>query len=106
MLLGSAPAESAQSEDPEDEGADHGSVATGESAEVARLHAPVAFSGIVRCKVDAGYGSVETGDLLTTSPTPGHAMRSDDPTPGTILGKALEPLDVGTGLIRVLVMLR
>jgi hypothetical protein len=26
--------------------------------------------------------------------------------PGTIIGKALEPLRVGTGLIKVLVMLR
>ena len=40
------------------------------------------------------------------SPTEGHAMRSDDPRPGTILGKALESLEAGTGVIRVLVMLR
>jgi hypothetical protein len=33
-------------------------------------------------------------------------MRAFEPKPGTILGKALEPLDSGTGLIRVLVMLR
>jgi hypothetical protein len=68
--------------------------------------APVAFSGIVLCKVDAGYGSIQIGDLLTTSPTPGHAMRADDPAPGTIVAKALESLDYGTGLIKVLVMLR
>jgi hypothetical protein len=67
---------------------------------------PVALSGVVLCKVDAGYGSIRAKDLLTTSPTPGHAMRSDEPIPGTILGKALEPLDSGTGVIRVLVMLR
>jgi hypothetical protein len=66
----------------------------------------VAFSGVVLCKVDAGFGSVRPGDLLTTSPTPGHAMRAADPRPGTILGKALEPLEHDTGLIRVLVMLR
>ena len=68
--------------------------------------APVAFSGIVSCKVDAGYGPVRVGDLLTVSPTPGHAMRSSDHTAGTVLGKALEPLDSGTGIIKVLVMLR
>jgi hypothetical protein len=67
---------------------------------------PVATSGVTLCKVDAGYASIEPGDLLTTSPTPGHAMRTDDPQPGTILGKALEPLEVGTGLVRILVTLR
>jgi hypothetical protein len=67
---------------------------------------PVALSGVALCKVDAGYGSIRPGDLLTTSPTSGHAMRAEDPRPGTILGKALEPLDAGTGLVRVLVMLR
>jgi hypothetical protein len=70
------------------------------------LQAPVAVSGVVLCKADAGYGSIRPGDLLTTAPTPGHAMRADDPLLGTILGKALEPLDTGTGRIRVLVMLR
>ena len=68
--------------------------------------APVALSGVAFCKVDAGYGSIRPGDLLTTSPTPGHAMHAHEPLPGTILGKALEPLDNGTGLIKVLVMLR
>jgi hypothetical protein len=43
---------------------------------------------------------------LMTSPTPGHAMRADDAKPGMILGKAMESLDSGTGLIRILVMLR
>jgi hypothetical protein len=33
-------------------------------------------------------------------------MRTDAPLPGTTLGKALEPLEEGTGTIRVLVMLR
>ncbi len=67
---------------------------------------PIAFSGVTRCRVDASYGSIEVGDLLTTSPTPGHAMRADDPLPGTIIGKALEPLESGMSLIRILVMLR
>ena len=66
----------------------------------------VALSGTVFCKVDAGYGAIRPGDLLTASPTEGHAMRSRDAAPGTILGKALEPLDSGTGRIRMLVMLR
>jgi hypothetical protein len=69
-------------------------------------HAEVALAGVVRCKVDAGYGAIWPGDLLVTSPTPGHAMRTDSPLPGTMVGKALEQLEEGTGLIRVLVMLR
>src|SRR6266446_2278008 len=36
----------------------------------------VAHSGRVRVKVDASYGPVAVGDLLVTSPTAGHAMRS------------------------------
>jgi hypothetical protein len=71
-----------------------------------QAQAPVALSGIVLCKVDAGYGSIQMGDLLTTSPTKGHAMRSVDYAPGTIIGKALEPLDAGIGLIKVLVFTR
>ena len=69
-------------------------------------HAPVALSGTVPCKVDAGFGAIRPGDLLTTSPTPGHAMRAGDAVAGTIIGKALEPLEDGTGTIRVLVMMR
>jgi hypothetical protein len=67
---------------------------------------PVALSGIVRCRVDAGYGSIRPGDLLMTSPTAGHAMRADEPAAGTIFAKALESLESGTGLVRVLVTLR
>jgi hypothetical protein len=68
--------------------------------------AAVALGGVVGCKADAGYGAIWPGDLLVTSPTPGHAMRTDAPLPGTMVGKALEPLAEGTGTIRVLVMLR
>jgi hypothetical protein len=67
---------------------------------------PVALSGIVQCKVDAGQGAIAVGDLLVASPTPGHAMRAENPAPGTVVGKALEPLASGTGPIKVLVMLR
>ena len=71
-----------------------------------RKNHTVAVSGVARCKVDAGYGAIRPGDLLTTSPTAGHAMLAYEPRPGTILGKALEPLEFGTGLVRVLVTLR
>ncbi len=69
---------------------------------------PVALNGKVYCKVDAGYSPVETGDLLTTSPTAGHAMRADDPLMafGAVIGKALRPLREGRGLIPILVALQ
>jgi hypothetical protein len=65
-------------------------------------------------KVDANLGAIQTGDLLTTSSTPGYAMKAapvvvngvDIYRTGTILGKALEPLDKGAGVIKVFVTLR
>lgn len=68
-------------------------------------HQPVALIGRIYCWVDAAYGSVQPGDLLTTSPTPGHAMLVQDMTKaqGAILGKALQPLQSGRGKILVLV---
>ncbi len=66
----------------------------------------IAVAGRVPCKVDASYAAIKPGDLLTTSDTPGHAMKATDPQIGMILGKALEPLDSGTGVIEVLVMLQ
>jgi len=74
----------------------------------------VAHSGRVKVKVDAGQGAVAVGDLLVTSTTPGEAMRSEPVNvggvrihrPGTLIGKALEPLDQGVGEILVLLMLQ
>lgn len=69
----------------------------------------IALAGRVYCKVDASYGSVEPGDLLTTSPTPGYAMVVKDHAraPGSILGKAMEPMAEGEkGKILVLVTLQ
>ena len=66
----------------------------------------IAVAGRVPCKVDATYAPIEPGDLLTTSDTPGHAMKATAPQIGTILGKALEPLDSGTDVIEVLVTLQ
>jgi hypothetical protein len=76
------------------------------SAAISYPLVPVATSGIVYCKADSTYGPISPNDLLVTSPTPGHAMRAQSPAQGTIVGKALEPLQGGTGLIRILVMLR
>jgi hypothetical protein len=71
---------------------------------------PLAIMGVVPVKASAENGPIRPGDLLTTSSTPGHAMRADRDSalPGTVLGKALEPLDAsqGTGVIQVLVTLQ
>jgi len=69
---------------------------------------PVALVGKVFCKVDAQYGAVEIGDLLTTSPTPGHAMNAQDPSRafGAVIGKALQRLPEGRGLVPILVALQ
>ena len=68
---------------------------------------PVALVGKVYCKVDADYGAVEVGDLLTTSDTQGHAMKVSDPGKGfgAVIGKALQPLGEGKGLIPILIAL-
>jgi hypothetical protein len=73
-----------------------------------RPRRPVALVGQVYCKVDATYAPIEVGDLLTTSSTPGHAMRAIDPLKafGAVIGKALSPLGVGRGLVRILVALQ
>ena len=68
---------------------------------------PIGVVGKVMCKVDSKYGKIELGDMLTTSDTPGHAMRVSDFTKsnGAIIGKALQSHDKGKGLILALVSL-
>jgi hypothetical protein len=70
---------------------------------------PVALTGRVYCWADASYGAIEPGDLLTTSDTPGHAMKVTDhaKAQGAIIGKAMTGLKQGeTGLVLVLVTLQ
>ncbi len=68
----------------------------------------VALSGRVFALVDATKHPVRPGDLLTTSETPGHAMKAVDRAmaQGAILGKAMTPLLEGRGLVLVLVSLQ
>lgn len=65
----------------------------------------IALLGKTGCYADASAGPIGVGDLLTTSPTSGHAMRVTDRARafGAVIGKALQPLAEGTGLIPVLV---
>jgi hypothetical protein len=59
----------------------------------------VALAGRVPCKV---VGRVKKGDLLTTSSTPGYAVKANDPKLGSIIGKALQDKDSGeAGVIEV-----
>jgi hypothetical protein len=68
---------------------------------------PLALVGKVYCKVDAQYAPVQVGDLLTTSQTPGHAMKASDAIMGfgAVIGKALSSLESGQGTIPVLIAL-
>jgi hypothetical protein len=66
----------------------------------------VAMGGTAACKVDATLGNIAVGDLLASASAPGRAMRADNPMPGTIIGKAMEPMPAGQGTIKVLVMAR
>ena len=76
--------------------------------------ARIATTGRVRVKVDATTHPVAIGDLLVTSNKPGMAMVSEPidaggiriHRPGTLIGKALEPLPAGEGEILVLLSLQ
>jgi hypothetical protein len=69
---------------------------------------PLALIGKVFCKIDAGERPIQVGDLLTTSSTPGYAMKVEDreKASGAILGKALAAFDSGKGMIPILVTLQ
>jgi hypothetical protein len=74
----------------------------------------VATTGRVKVKVDASRGPIQIGDLLVTSDREGFAMKSvpveiggvQIHRPGTLIGKALEPLASGTGEVLVLLSLQ
>lgn len=68
----------------------------------------VALSGRVWVYCDATEHPIEPGDLLTTSATPGHAMKVIDypRAQGAIMGKAMTALPQGRGLVLVLVSLQ
>jgi hypothetical protein len=82
--------------------------------EAAKGKVLVATSGRVKVKVCADRGPINRGDLLVSSDREGVAMKSEPldlggipiHRPGTLIGKALEPLDSGTGEIMVLLSLQ
>ena len=79
------------------------STSPGVVLEQVKTGTPIGLLGCVPTKVDATKYPVQAGDALTTSSTPGYAMKAIDPKPGTILGKALESLPTGKKKIMVLV---
>jgi len=70
---------------------------------------PIALTGRVYCFADATSAAIEPGDMLTTSATPGHAMKVLDHSKasGAVIGKAMSPLAKGEkGLVLVLISLQ
>jgi hypothetical protein len=68
---------------------------------------PLAVMGIVTVKASTESGHIQPGDLLTSSSEAGYAMRcGPNPQVGSVIGKALEPLAEGLGVIKILVVLQ
>ena len=62
---------------------------------------PLALQGRVPCKV---IGRVEKGDMIVTSSVPGYGMVNNQPTMGTVIGKAVGvKTDANRGLVEVVV---
>jgi hypothetical protein len=78
-----------------------------DKVEPGQLGFMVTLGAYAHCKVDADIASINVGDLLTTSPTKGHAQKVTDSSKatGAIIGKALGSLKKGKGKIPVIVTL-
>jgi hypothetical protein len=68
----------------------------------------LAIAGRVPVKATTENGAIQVGDLLVSSSVAGVAMKGTDQLSclGAVIGKAMEPLDEGSGVIMVQVMLR
>jgi hypothetical protein len=68
---------------------------------------PVALAGKTLCRIDARNNPVKPGDLIVASETPGCGMKgkmdSFDKI-GTVIGKDLDSLDDGIGLVPVFIV--
>ncbi|MBI1741850.1 hypothetical protein HYR54_02160 [Candidatus Acetothermia bacterium] len=64
----------------------------------------LALMGRVPVKATAENGPIHPGDLLVSASRPGYAMRCANvrECEGAIIGKALETLETGTGMIQML----
>jgi len=68
----------------------------------------IALVGTAFCMADADEARIEIGDLLTSAPACGHAMKAKDAlkSTGAVIGKALAGLDRGRGLIPIVISLQ
>ncbi len=67
----------------------------------------LALVGRVPVRVTDENGAIAPGDLLVSSSTPGHAMLApENVRAGSVIGKALQGHESGTGVVEMLVMLR
>lgn len=80
----------------------------GQESSIAHGDTPVVLAGRAYVLTDATAAPIQPGDLLTTSSTPGHAMKVMEyqKAQGAILGKAMTRLEEGTGYVLVLVNLQ
>ncbi len=81
----------------------------GQEGSIANGEYPVALTGRVYALVDTKEGGeIKPGDLLTTSSTPGYAMKATDvqKRSGAVIGKAMTFLKEDKGLVLVLVSLQ
>jgi hypothetical protein len=79
-----------------------------DDARIVEAEVPLAVVGIVPCKVSAENGPIQRGDLLVSSSIPGYAMKGTvrGRMLGAVVGKALQPLQRGKGVIEILVTLQ
>jgi hypothetical protein len=68
----------------------------------------IALSGRVYALANTSGGPINAGDLLTTSSTPGQAMRATNlrRAQGATIGKAMTSLPSGSGVVLVLVSIQ
>ncbi|MBN1147787.1 MAG: hypothetical protein JXA78_11070 [Anaerolineales bacterium] len=71
-------------------------------------YVPLAIAGLAPVKVSAENGPIQPGDLLVSASIPGHAMRCQgvENCFGRTIGKAMQPLPSGAGVILVLIILQ
>ncbi len=80
----------------------------GQKGTIADGQYPIALTGRVYVYADASKGPINIGDILTSSSTPGYAMKATDKEKrsGASIGKAMTSLESGKGYVLVLVNLQ
>ena len=83
-------------------------IVMGKGQNVVQPCMPIALVGRAYCKADATYGAIKAGDLMTSSPHRGYAMKASDQSRafGAVIGKAMAALDEGTGLVPIVIALQ